>query len=174
MIKNPGFFNKTLVIGIILFFIGSSFGTGISGVLVEDDEDVFSLENDASPSSTTEWWPMFHHDLQNTGYSTSKAPDTHNILWIFEPKDQMASPVVYDDKVYVGSDDGIVYCLDMYTGEQIWNYTTGDYVFSSPAVVDGKVYIGSFDGNMYCLSANTGRKIWNYNTHAVYVGSWGL
>ena len=168
MIKNPVLFNKTLIIGTILLFIGSSFGTGISGVLVEDDEDVFSLENDASPSSTTEWWPMFHHDLQNTGYSTSKAPDTHNILWIFEPKDQMTSPVVYDDKVYVGSDDGIVYCLDMYTGEQIWNYTTGGEInVFSPAIVDGRVYVGSWDEYMYCLDAETGDKIWSH-----FIGDW--
>ena len=36
-----------------------------------------------------------------------------------------SSPAVADGRVYVGSDDGRVYCLDASTGAQVWNYTTG-------------------------------------------------
>ena len=46
----------------------------------------------------------------------------------------------------------------------LWNYTTGDYVFSSPAVVNGVLYIGSNDDNVYALNATNGSKIWNYTT----------
>ncbi len=53
-----------------------------------------------------------------------------------------SSPAVVAGKVFVGSDDGRVYCLDAVTGAQVWNYTTGNYVFSSPAVADGKVLRG--------------------------------
>ncbi|MGD0160313.1 MAG: hypothetical protein ABSB89_08445 [Candidatus Bathyarchaeia archaeon] len=30
-----------------------------------------------------DWWPMFHHDLNHTGYSNSKAPKMYQTLWNF-------------------------------------------------------------------------------------------
>jgi outer membrane protein assembly factor BamB len=75
-----------------------------------------------------------------------------------------SSPAVAGGKVYVGSYDDNVYCLDADTGSKIWNYSTGNYVWSSPAVAGGKVYVGSGDYNVYCLDADTGSKIWNYQT----------
>jgi outer membrane protein assembly factor BamB len=128
-------------------------------------------------------WPMYRHDLQHTGYSTSNAPNTNQTLWtntIFA----LSSPAVVDGKVYLGSFDGTVHCLDAATGAKIWNYTTGDGIFSSPAVAGGRVYVGSADDNVYCLDAATGAKIWSYKTGGdvwdspavyggkVYVGSY--
>ena len=68
-------------------------------------------------------------------------------------------------------------------GTLLWNYTTGNEVYSSPAVVDGVVYIGSLDDNIYALNATNGAKLWDYPTGApvwsspavvngiVYIGS---
>jgi len=114
-------------------------------------------------------WPMFRHDLNHTGYSTSPAPDTNNTIWIYETESSFeSSPAVVNGKVYVGSLDSNVYCLDAETGTYIWNYTTGFCIyFSSPTVIDGKVYIGSGDGNVYCLDADTGTYIWSYKTDDV-------
>jgi len=112
-----------------------------------------------------DWWPMFHHDLSHTGYSTSTAPNTNNTIWNYPTDDNVySSPAVVDGKVYVGSDDRKVYCLNASTGAHIWNYTTGSFVRSSPAVDDGKVYVGSYDNKTYCLDATTGAHIWNYPT----------
>ena len=46
----------------------------------------------------------------------------------------------------------------------LWNYTTGDLVYSSPAILNGVLYVGSLDGNIYALNATNGAKIWNYTT----------
>jgi len=81
-----------------------------------------------------------------------------------------SSPAVADGKVFVGSYDGKVYCLNASDGALIWNYTTGD-VFSSPAVVDGKVYVGSYDGKVYCLDASDGTPIWNYTIGLFVISS---
>jgi parallel beta-helix repeat protein len=93
-------------------------------------------------------------------------------------------PAVVGGRVYVGSYDGRVYCLDALTGGFIWSYTTGSGVASSPAVADGKVYVGSVDRKVYCLDAASGAHIWNYTTGGnvpsspavvggrVYVGSY--
>ena len=137
------------------------------------------------PSSTTYSWPMFHADPKHTGYSRSPAPGTNQTRWNCTTGDAVySSPAVADGRVYVGSDDGKVYCLDAYNGIQLWNYTTGG-TDSSPAVADGKVYIGSYDAKVFCLDALTGVQIWNYTTidtvtssptivdGRVYVGSFG-
>ena len=121
-----------------------------------------------------DWWPMFHHDLNHTGYSTSTAPDTNNTIWNYTTGSSVpGSPAVADGKVYVGSYDKKVYCLDASTGNKIWNYTTGDRVYSSPAVANGMVYVGSWDYNVYCLPQNDPNGngvidpcevIWSYTT----------
>lgn len=118
-----------------------------------------------SSNDDTDWWPMFHHDLQNTGYSASEAPEEHSLLWRYSKEGALfSSPSVADGKVYIGSTDGKVYCLDAIYGDKIWNYSTWGPVDSTPAIVDGKVYFGSNGGGVYCLDANDGSKIWQYNT----------
>jgi outer membrane protein assembly factor BamB len=136
-------------------------------------------------SVEVDWWPMFRHDLNHTGYSTSTAPNTNNTIWNYTTGSEVNScPAVVDGRVYVGSNDNKVYCLDASTGAHIWNYTTGSDVWNCPAVVDGRVYVGSWDAKVYCLDASTGAHIWNYTTAIgvwssaavvggrVYVGSW--
>ncbi len=133
----------------------------------------------------TDDWPMFRYDPQHSGYSTSTAPATNQTLWNYTTGGfVVSSPTVVEGKVYLGSFDNKVYCLNAATGASIWNYTTGGDVYSSPAVVDGKVYVGSDDGKVYCLSALSGALIWNYTTGGfvdasptvvggkVYVSSW--
>jgi len=120
-------------------------------------------------ADAVDWWPMRGHDLNHTGYSTSTAPNTNNTIWnytiwSFTGAQVYSSPAVVYGKVYVGSHDHKVYCLNASTGAQVWNYTTGGYVVSSPAVADGKVYVGSADYKVYCLNALTGAHIWNYTT----------
>jgi peptide/nickel transport system substrate-binding protein len=114
--------------------------------------------------STTYSWPMLHHDLTHAGYSDSPAPNTNQTLWTYPTGNEVfTSPAIADGKVYVGSYDHNVYCLDALTGARIWNYTTGDGIESSPTVVDGRVYIGSNDYNVYCLDALSGVLIWNHS-----------
>src|SRR4030042_1094029 len=110
-------------------------------------------------------WPMFHHDLQHTGYSASPAPSTNQTLWSYTTGASVySSPAVTNGVVYVGSMDDNVYALDAATGALIWNYTTGGDVFSNPAVADGKVYVGSKDDKVYCMNAADGALLWNYTT----------
>ncbi len=94
-----------------------------------------------------------------------------------------SSPAVVDGKLYIGSLDFEMYCLDISTGEALWRYKTEGSVYSSPAVVDGKVYFGSLDNYLYALDAEDGSFLWKYKTEdtivyapgvvdgAVYVGS---
>lgn len=108
----------------------------------------------SSDSSTD--WNMFRGDLHHTGYSDSPAPDTNNLLWTFSTGDEVySSPTVANSKVFVGSRDGKIYCLNQYSGQKIWEYSTGSgYLYgvtSAAAIVEGKVIFGSCNNNIYCL-----------------------
>jgi len=120
----------------------------------------------AEPDIITRYpWPMFRHNLGNTGYTESPAPRTNKTLWNYTTGYIVdSSPAVVYGKVYVGSSDGKVYCLDASNGSLIWNYTTWGPVLSSPAIADGKVYVGSCNGKVYCLNASNGTFIWSYTT----------
>jgi parallel beta-helix repeat protein len=150
-----------------------------------NNRDNYPLMKPWETGSTQYPWPMFHSNLCHTGYSESPAPSSNQRLWNYTTGSSVeSSPAVAGGRVYVGSDDNRVYCLDALTGAFVWSYATGGSVFSSPAVADGKVYVGSEDHRVYCLDALTGAFVWSYATGGlvdsspivvggrVYVGSY--
>lgn len=105
-------------------------------------------------------WTMWRGDSGNTAVGQS-GPVNVSLRWTFETGGGVvSSPSIVDGRVYVGSQDRNVYCLDARNGMPIWNYTTGFRIKSSPAVVDGRVYTGSDDGYVYCLDALNGSVVW--------------
>ncbi|MEM3578027.1 MAG: PQQ-binding-like beta-propeller repeat protein [Candidatus Bathyarchaeia archaeon] len=80
------------------------------------------------------------------------------------------SPAVSNGKVYVCNGTN-VYCLDAYTGNYIWNFTTSQnftWLNSAPIVAGDKVYVGN-GGGIWCLNAATGSQIW-YAARDAYYG----
>ncbi len=70
-----------------------------------------------------------------------------------------SSPVICDGTVFIGSDDGNLYALDLETGKQIWQYKAGAAILSSPAIYGGTVFFTNPKG-LHALDAKTGKKIW--------------
>ena len=73
----------------------------------------------------------------------------------------VSSPAVVSGRVYIGSDDGNIYCFNSTTGIKYWTFNVGEPVRSSPAVVNSLVYTGADNGYIYCLDALTGAMVWN-------------
>jgi outer membrane protein assembly factor BamB len=123
---------------------------------------LFLVDSTAGNFANAEDWPTFHHDTSLSGYTTSFAPDTNELLWVYQTEASVeSSPAIADGKVYVGSQDGNLYCLDKYTGDLVWKEKKDNGIIqSSPAVFDGKVYYLSSSGIMYCLNADDGSLIW--------------
>lgn len=160
-----------------------------------------------------DWWSMFRHDVNQTGYSTSTGPEKNSIVWSRSLGWKIsASPTVIGGNVYIGAEYSKLYCLDSHSGNLQWEYpevnprfwssasavegnlyisyiqadveyvscldaVSGDemwkrelgsgsvlYFISSPTVVDGKIYLGSADSNVYCLNAENGSTIWSFPT----------
>jgi outer membrane protein assembly factor BamB len=156
---------KALIFGILLLFVGTNFISTTTGDSNEKMNDQIN-ERQPSPLLTIDWWPMFHHDLTHSGYSTSLAPSACHVVWTFQTDTLiLSSPIVADGKVYIGSNH-TYYCLNASTGKKIWECNTDGWAEGNPAIENGKLYLVSRnqDGvnKIFCVYADTGHYLWNY------------
>ncbi|MBI1782909.1 MAG: PQQ-binding-like beta-propeller repeat protein [Sphingobacteriales bacterium] len=89
------------------------------------------------------------HFVQAVNLNTGKD------IWKFRPNSLFwSSPTIVDDKVYIGSFDGVLYCLDLKTGKRISQFTTDGMIMSSAVWSDNRLYMGCDDGNLYSLKGH--------------------
>lgn len=81
----------------------------------------------------------------NTGKEIWKTQTT-TLFW--------SSPLIANNKVYIGGFDGNEYCLDLFTGKRISKFQTGGTVLSSAVLDNGHIYFGSDDGYLYSLNGH--------------------
>jgi outer membrane protein assembly factor BamB len=83
-------------------------------------------------------------------------------IWQFRDIDRSLSTVsIADGLLYVGDYSGVVHCLDLDTGRQLWKQETESYMWGSTLVADGKVYIGDKTGTLWILAAGREKKVLN-------------
>ncbi|MBE3121561.1 MAG: PQQ-like beta-propeller repeat protein [Thermoplasmata archaeon] len=105
---NGSLVEKLMICGIIFVISGVNYGAGVENNTGYKSNSISTNESTSSSSFTTDWWPMYHHDLNLTGYSTSTAPKTNKVLWAagtyknfwYDP--QRSSPAVVNDTIYIG------------------------------------------------------------------------
>lgn len=61
------------------------------------------------------------------------------------------SLLVYDERLFLWTDQGIVICADANSGKQLWQKRVGGNYFSSPVCVNGFLYNHSVDGQMVVI-----------------------
>lgn len=111
-----------------------------------------------------------------------ESPFDSKVVWYFKgispnyfyvvPK---SGPVVSDDKVFFGTDDGTFFARRIETGEDIWKYkvpfgSAGKFIFSTPGIYNNLVIFGAYDGNLYALDKRTGKRVWVF-AEADWIGS---
>lgn len=104
--------------------------------------------------------------------------------------DVEVSPLLYDQKLYIGNTAGTFYCIARDDGSQNWKFelpsnTRLKGIRSSAAADSGTVIFGADDGCVYALNAESGALRWKYETgspvtaspliagRTVYVGNRG-
>ena len=108
-------------------------------------------------------WPMFRGDRSLRGVAEGELPDSLKLFWRARTGGAVgSSAAIVAGKVFVGSDDGHVYCLELKTGRKLWAFDAGDVVEASPLVLAGVVYVGSGNGFLHAIDASTGREKWKY------------
>ncbi len=78
----------------------------------------------------------------------------------------LSSPVIDDNKIYVGSGNGNVYALSPVL-KVIWKFDTGARVRTSPVVSADKVFACSFNGYAFALDKATGKEVWRFAADGV-------
>ena len=124
-----------------------------------------------------------------TGYSLVRALDarTGKLLWTYDPKAAEAAGrnlrlgwgsrglAWWNNKVYIGTQDGRLIAIDAKTGTPVWTAHTfppgsARYISAAPRVFDGKVVIGhagdmgAVRGYVTAYDAETGRQLWRFYT----------
>ena len=66
-----------------------------------------------------------------------------------------SSPVLLDELVYVGSNDGALHFIDRRTGVHRWRYGTPRAIRATPAIAEGLIFFGGEDGWFRAIDAHT-------------------
>jgi len=91
------------------------------------------------------------------------------IKWKYESGASIdAPPMVFGNKVIIGTSDGILKAVDKFTGKLIWSYTTDNQIVGSANVwVEGNkagIVTGSYDYYLHCVDVQTGKSLWKVET----------
>jgi outer membrane protein assembly factor BamB len=116
-------------------------------------------------------WPTFHGNLLRTGAADAQpGPERAKLRWKFRDPEGRAgffsSPALAGGRLYLGAENGTLYCLDTETGQPAWRAQADWEVFSSPAVAGGRVYVGeglhsrSGTSRFRCFDAQSGVPLW--------------
>jgi outer membrane protein assembly factor BamB len=130
-----------------------------------------------------DWW-MYHGNEAHTGAASgcSGIESTNvNTMNALPPVNLdglvITIPSIVGGKIYVGTvhgsaTPGIMYKIDLASGNIDGSYALADTVMSSqgycgvggsPAVVNGNIYFTSFGGNVYCVDSTSMTLVWQSN-----------
>lgn len=85
-------------------------------------------------------------------------------LWrLAIPQGVEASGAVVRDTLFVGSNNGKVYSVDMAKGTINWEFDTKSEVVAEPLLDEGVLYFISGAQSVYALDASSGKQIWIYS-----------
>src|SRR6266478_2062302 len=100
----------------------------MSGMIRASDREVsccargraLSAKQVISPGRATDW-PMFRGGPALTGIAAGVLRQKLSLLWSFKTGQPVrSSAAIAGGRVYVGSNDANVYCLDLTDGKQVW------------------------------------------------------
>lgn len=111
-------------------------------------------------------WPKDGQNRENTGKSDvdcGMLTDKLKLLWKHDMKSPIFSdPIVSEGKVFAGSDEGMLVCLEINTGKEIWNYSIDDSMLT-PCTTKDYVFAPFYNGKMVCLRKETGEEVWQFD-----------
>jgi len=73
-------------------------------------------------------------------------------VWTFATRARVeSSPAIAGGRVFVGSNDGMFYVLNLSDGSKLWEFNAGGPLSASPAIANGRIVIGNQDGRLFCF-----------------------
>lgn len=99
---------------------------------------------------------------------------TGKVLWSYTRQDTSqfsirggASPVVFEDQLFVGFSDGSFISFNRGTGSPLWELQLNKNkrfkdVDASAVVYQQKIYVSGYDDQLYCIDSLKGEILWKY------------
>ena len=133
-------------------------------------------------------WPVFRGSPELHGVSGEVLKPPLREAWRFKADEFVtATAAIGNGRVFIGSQGGFFYCLNLETGKEIWKRqlssefkkpkNEGDppelrrtSIESSACLLDDSVYVGVDDGNLYCLNTGDGSIRWKFETDGEILG----
>lgn len=131
----------------------------------------------STPDSIEGSWPMPAADPGLSNYNSDSAGPANPVtqLWETQTQTNLSAPILADETLYLGEEDGGVHALDARTGETRWQHAL-DLQTDTPWFRDGQLYVPT-DGEIVSLNASDGTERWRVQTGtqaAVLLASHGL
>jgi eukaryotic-like serine/threonine-protein kinase len=80
-----------------------------------------------------------------------------------------SSPFLFGNIVYIGTEKGLVFGIDVRNGTKVFQCQTptADHTIkTTPAIYDDKIYVGDWNGIFYAFDLTNGNLVWQYNSKA--------
>lgn len=158
-----GHLKSSPVIGKGILFIGSLdkkilFVDALSGKKLGKQKTSSSISSSACVGDTILYF------AEDKGDETFLALNllTGDLLWKKKLGDISSSPQIYQDKIFIGSNSGLLWAFNRASGEKIWEFKTEDAVLSTPACGGKIICFGSGDDNLYALDKDNGELKWKF------------
>jgi outer membrane protein assembly factor BamB len=75
-----------------------------------------------------------------------------------------SSPLATQGRIYIGSQDGTVYCVLATSGRVVWRYRAGGAVKAGIALSNKRLVVAAYGGTVTALRAGSGSVIWRSGT----------
>ncbi|MFP2960334.1 PQQ-binding-like beta-propeller repeat protein [Myxococcus sp. 1LA] len=100
--------------------------------------------------------------LTRDGYVRGVGPDGQ-VKWEHKTASRFsAGPRVVDGVVYVPGGDGVLYALDVASGDEKWKYVAGEALATVPVVAEGLVLVASESDTLFAVKIADGQWAWQY------------
>ncbi len=149
-------FGLRLCGGIVITFCSALLLTSCAGRAVsETSSPKPGIEKPKPPTAV----PMWLGNPTRSFFGTGPMPKALKVIWEFKTSSTRGrlhpdpwggsgwpgQPAIVGDRIYFGSADSYVYCLNKSDGTVIWKFKTTDSAKSSPCIVGDRLVIGNLD-----------------------------
>ncbi len=84
--------------------------------------------------------------------------------WRIEiPQGVESGAALIKDRLFVGSNNGKMYGIDLQSAQIIWTFDTKSEIVAEPTLTEGVLYFLSGSQSVFALDAATGKQLWTYN-----------
>ena len=114
-------------------------------------------------------WPQFRGNPRLTGVATSLSAKTLKLLWTFTAGDSIeSSAAIVDGTVYVGSQSGELYAVDLATGALRWKYKAAEAIESRRPPTSGRRLVTSAISPAFCTRSTSpdGTLAWKFSAQS--------